>query len=59
MESATPGDFGALASRIRFMDPDDVDSDYIFEELKKLQTEKKKQWSKENGESEHRIGFTA
>ena len=59
MESATPGDFGVLASRIRFMDPDDVDSEYIFEELKKLQTEKKKLWSKENGESEHRIGFTA
>lgn len=59
MESVTPGDFGALSSRIRFMNPDDVNSDYILEELKKLQQEKKKQWDKENGESEHKIGFTA
>ncbi|WP_027727705.1 AAA family ATPase [Treponema sp. C6A8] len=59
MESVTPGDFGALSSRIRFMNPDDVNSDYILEELKKLQQEKKKQWNKENGESEHKIGFTA
>lgn len=59
MESTTPGDFGAIASRIRFMNPDDVNSDYLFEELKKLQAEKKKQWDNENGESERRIGFTA
>ena len=59
MESVTPGDFGALSSRIRFMNPDDVNSDYILGELKKLQQEKKNQWNKENGESEHRIGFTA
>ena len=59
MESTTPGDFGAIASRIRFMNPDDVNSDYLFEELKKLQSEKKKQWDNENGESERRIGFTA
>ncbi len=59
MESVTPGDFGALSSRIRFMNPDDVDSDYILEELKKLQEEKKKQWKAESGESEHKIGFTA
>lgn len=59
MQSVTPGDFGALASRIRFMNQDDVDSDYILEELKKLQEEKKKQWKAESGESESKIGFTA
>lgn len=56
-ESVTPGDFGSLSSRIRFMNPDDVSSDYIMEELKKLQTEKKNQWKAENGESERKIGF--
>ena len=59
MESVTPGDFGALSSRIRFMNPDDVNSDYILEELKKLQVEKKKQWKNEGytGDSEHKMGF--
>ncbi len=55
--SVTPGDFGVLASRIRFMNPDDVSSDYIMEELKKLQKEKKNQWKAENEETEKRIGF--
>lgn len=58
-ESVTPGDFGALSSRIRFMNPDDVNSEYILSELKNLQTEKKKQW-KDKGytsDSEHKIGF--
>ena len=58
-ESVTPGDFGALASRIRFMNQDDVDSDYILGELKKLQIEKKKQWQEESSSSEHKIGFSA
>ena len=57
MESVTPGDFGALSSRIRFMNPDDVNSDYILEELKKLQTEKKNQWNAENNSSKGKIGF--
>ena len=59
MESVTPGDFGSLSSRIRFMNPDDVNSDYILEELKKLQTEKKNQWKDEGytGDSEHKMGF--
>ena len=59
MESVTPGDFGALSSRIRFMNPDDVNSDYILEELKKLQSEKKKQWKDEGytGDAEHKMGF--
>ena len=58
-ESVTPGDFGALSSRIRFMNPDDVNSAYILDELKKLQVEKKKQWKDEgyNGDSEHKMGF--
>ena len=59
MESVTPGDFGALSSRIRFMNQDDVNTEYILEELKKLQSEKKKQWQEESGSSEHKIGFTA
>ena len=52
--SVTPGDFGALSSRMRFMNPSDINSDYVMEELLKIQIEKKKQW---NGESERRIGF--
>ena len=56
-ESVTPGDFGALSSRIRFMNPDDVNSDYILEELKKLQTEKKNQWQEEGNTNKGKIGF--
>ena len=58
-ESVTPGDFGSLSSRIRFMNPDDVNSEYILNELKSLQSEKKKQWKEEGNSSEHKIGFTA
>lgn len=54
-EKVTPGDFGVLASRIRFMNQDDIDSDYIMEELKKIQTEKKNQSDDESNEK--RIGF--
>ncbi len=57
-ESVTPGDFGALSSRIRFMNQDDVDSDYILEELKKLQEEKKNQWHEEGNSKKGKIGFT-
>ena len=58
-ESVTPGDFGALSSRIRFMNQDDVKSEYILDELKKLQVEKKKQWKDEGytGDSGRKIGF--
>ena len=59
MKSVTPGDFGALAGKIRFMNPDEIDSDFILDELKKLQEEKKKQWKAESGESERKIGFSA
>ena len=58
-ESVTPGDFGALAGRIRFMNQDDVNSGYILCELKKLQEEKKKHWHNEGSSSYGRIGFTA
>ena len=57
-QSVTPGDFGALSSRIRFMNPDDINSEYILEELKKMQVEKKNQWQEE-GHTEHKIGFSA
>ena len=59
LESITPGDFGILKSRIRFMNEDDVDSDYILGELKKLQEEKKKQWHDEGSSSSGKIGFSA
>lgn len=59
MESATPGDFGVLASRIRFLDPVDVNSDYILEELKKMQDEKKQQWEEEESGAKRKIGFGA
>lgn len=58
-ESVTPGDFGALAGRIRFMNQEHVNSEYILEELKKLQEEKKAQWHEEGNSSKGKIGFTA
>lgn len=48
-QSATPGDFGTLFERIRFMDEKSVTASYITEELSKLQEEK-------DG-SKRRIGF--
>ncbi|MBO4318987.1 MAG: ATP-binding protein [Treponema sp.] len=61
MESVTPGDFGALSSRIRFMNQDDVNTEYILNELTKMQGEKKKQWEDDVCESgtKKAIGFTA
>ena len=38
--SATPGDFGTLASKLRFMDEKDITSDYVLDELCKMQEEK-------------------
>ena len=52
-------DFGALASSIRFMNPDDVDSAYILEELKKMQAEKKQHWEEEESGVKRKIGFGA
>ena len=39
-QSATPGDFGNLSSRLRFMNPDKVTETYITDELCKMQVEK-------------------
>ena len=58
-ESVTPGDFGALSSRIRFMNPDEINAEYLLSELKKMQEEKKKQWKKEDTSSTGTIGFKA
>lgn len=38
--SITPGDFGVLAGRIRFMNPDQLSAEYITGELCKMQNEK-------------------
>ena len=51
--TVTPGDFGALSSRIRFMDPELINADYIVDELEKLQRDK----HYENNEHAS-IGFT-
>ena len=52
-ESVTPGDFGLLANRMRFMDSTELSPAYITEELCKMQEEK-------TGESTRRkIGFYA
>ncbi len=40
MNSVTPGDFGVLYSRSRFMDESERSADYIMEELCKIQEEK-------------------
>ena len=56
-DSVTPGDFGALSSRIRFMNQDDVNSAYILDELKKLQVEKKNQWHEEGNSNNGKSGF--
>ena len=39
--SVTPGDFGSLKSRIRFVSKEKLDSDYIIDELVKIQEEKR------------------
>ena len=49
LSTVTPGDFGVLEGRIRFMDKDLCTESYIIEELCKIQEEK-------NG-GEHHIGF--
>ena len=49
--TVTPGDFGSLSSRIRFMNQDDLDEEYIINELIKIQKDK-------NGLSNHKtVGF--
>lgn len=39
--SATPGDFGVLSQKIRFMNQSEIDHSFIIEELCKMQKEKK------------------
>ena len=39
-QSATPGDFGNLSSRLRFMSQDKITESYIIDELCKMQEEK-------------------
>lgn len=57
--SVTPGDFYSLASRIRFMDTEELSSDDIVAELKTLQAEKRKQagWQTQSDNNPSRIGF--
>ena len=53
LESVTPGDFNVISSRIRFMNPEEVNKEYIVRELTVLQQEK-------NGSAAFRkIGFGA
>ena len=52
-DSVTPGDFGVLSNRMRFMAPDKLNSEYITEELFKIQEEKK------GGKKHRHIGFCA
>ncbi len=49
--SVTPGDFASLASRLRFMDEEDLNADYIVNELLEIQA------NKENLSQERKIGF--
>ena len=49
-KSLTPGDFSRLAETIRFMNPNDISSEVIVEELKKIQEEK-------NPSAKKRMGF--
>lgn len=56
--SVTPGDFGSLSSRIRFINPDEISAAYIISELLKMQEEKQESLE-ENGCMARRIGFSA
>ena len=51
--TVTPGDFGVLAGKVRFMDGEDLDADFVTGELLKIQEEK--QSSSCGG---HVIGFS-
>ena len=50
----TPGDFGALNGRVRFMDKSAVNADYITDELCKIVKGKTRDW-----ENKRQIGFGA
>ena len=47
----TPGDFGTLNGRIRFLEKETLTSEYITEELCKIVEGKTRSWEK------HKIGF--
>lgn len=51
-DSVTPGDFGTLSGRIRFMPEEKITAEYLIQELITLQTEKK-------GSNAAKIGFCA
>ncbi|MBQ2081393.1 MAG: ATP-binding protein [Treponema sp.] len=51
-QSITPGDFGTLSSKVRFMPQDEIAADYIIDELCRMQDEKSAQES-----SRRKIGF--
>lgn len=48
-DSVTPGDFGTLAGKIRFMDPDQISSEMIISELCQIQEEKEDDGSNKIG----------
>ena len=50
-ESITPGDFGVLSDRVRFMQSQDISADYLTNELCRMQEEKTS--------SGRRIGFSS
>lgn len=52
--TVTPGDFGRLSDTIKFMDPEEISSDYIVEQLCLIQEEKD-----EDIHSGRHIGFCA
>ena len=49
-DSVTPGDFGRLSGKIRFMDEDEINPQMIIDELCMIQEEK-------NGNYTNKIGF--
>ena len=53
-ESVTPGDFSALHSRFRFMNPAELTAEHVARELEALQKEKKN-----NCNAHTAIGFSA
>jgi len=52
--TVTPGDFGRLSDTIKFMDPEEINAEYIIEQLCDIQNEKDA-----DGGSARRIGFCA
>jgi len=55
-ETVTPGDFGRISGTIRFMDPEEINAKYIYDELCSIQHEKN---MKGGYSSLGKIGFCA